>query len=244
MISPLNEWLYPASPAEARAVQSLLAARVVAEDEAVGDETVRVVAGLDCSYVREEAGERVVAAAVLVAVPGLRVTATVGATRPAAMPYVPGLLAFREAPALLDAFGRLPEAPDLVLVDGHGISHPRGLGVASHVGVLLDVPTIGVAKSILVGKVEGELGEMPGSQVPLVWRGRVIATVLRTRRRVQPVYVSVGHRVSLAGAVRHVMALLGGYRLPEPTRQADRAAAVLKREPDLFGAIQPSGARG
>ena len=225
-----QEWLHPASLTEAKHVQRLLAARVVTEDQPLGAQTVRLAAGLDCSYIREEAGERVVAAAVLVAVPGLRVTATVGASRPAALPYVPGLLAFREAPALLDAFARLPEQPDLVLVDGHGISHPRGLGVASHVGVLLDMPTIGVAKSILVGKPEGELGEMPGSQVPLLWHGRIIGTVLRTRQRVQPVYVSVGHRVSLASAVRHVAALLGGYRLPEPTRQADRAAAMLKKE--------------
>ncbi len=223
-------WLHPASPTEAKQVQRLLAARVVAEDRPLGDGIVRLAAGLDCSYVREEVGERVVAAAVLVAVPDLRVTATVGASRPAALPYVPGLLAFREAPALLDAFARLPERPDLVVVDGHGISHPRGLGVASHVGVLLDVPTIGVAKSILVGAAAGDLGEMPGSRVPLVWRGRTIGTVLRTRQRVQPVYVSVGHRVSLEGAVHHVMALLGGYRLPEPTRQADRAAAILKKE--------------
>jgi len=229
MTPPLREWLYPASAAEARDVQRFLAARVIAEDRPVGDGMVRVAAGMDCSYTREEAGERVHAAAVLVAVPGLRVTATVGASRPAALPYVPGLLAFREAPALLDAFGRLPEPPDIVLVDGHGISHPRGLGVASHLGVLLDVPTIGVAKSILVGKPEGELGDAPGSQVRLAWGGRVIGTVLRTRREVKPVYVSVGHRVSLEGAVHHVMTMLGGYRLPEPTRQADRAAAVLKR---------------
>ena len=169
-------------------------------------------------------------AAVLVEAAGLRVAAAVGASRPAAMPYVPGLLAFREAPALLDAYARLPRPPDLVMVDGHGISHPRGLGIASHLGVLLDVPAIGVAKSILVGHPEGELGEEVGSQVPLTWRGRVIAAVLRTRRGVQPVYVSVGHRVSLETAVRHVTALLGGYRLPEPTRQADKAAALMKGE--------------
>ena len=225
------EWLHPASPAEARDVQRLLAARVVAEDRPVGDGTVRLTAGLDCSYRREEEGEQVFAAAVLVAVPGLHVVATVGASGPAALPYMPGLLAFREAPALLDAFAKLPERPDLVLVDGHGISHPRGLGVASHLGVLLDLPTIGVAKSILVGAPDGELGEVPGSHVPLTWRGRVIGAVLRTRRGVQPVYVSVGHRTSLDSAVRHVTALLGGYRLPEPTRQADRAAAVLKQAP-------------
>jgi deoxyribonuclease V len=223
------EWLRPGSAAEARDVQRALAARVVTEDRPLAGESVRLVAGLDCAYIRSEAGERVVAAAVSVAVPGLRIAATAGASQPAAMPYVPGLLAFREAPALIEAFERLPVRPGLVLVDGHGISHPRGLGVASHIGVLLDQPTIGVAKSILVGNAEGELGEAPGSQVPLVWRGRVIGTVLRTRVRVQPVYVSVGHRVSLEGAVRQVMSLLAGYRLPEPTRQADREAARLKQ---------------
>ncbi len=129
-------------------------------------------------------------------------------------------------------------------MDGHGISHPRGLGVASHVGVLLDVPTVGVAKSILVGAPDGELGEMPGSQVALTWRGRVIGAVLRTRRGVQPVYVSVGHRVSLEGAVHHVMALLGGYRLPEPTRQADRAAALLKKEPSGVVVVRAGASEG
>ena len=223
------EWLRPGSAAEARDVQRALAARVVTEDRPLAEGPPRLVAGLDCSYIRSEAGERVVAAAVSVAVPGLHVTATAGTSQPAAMPYVPGLLAFREAPALLEAFERLPTPPGLILVDGHGISHPRGLGVASHIGVLLDRPTIGVAKSILVGNAEGEIGEAPGSQVPLVWRGRVIGAVLRTRPRVQPVYVSVGHRVSLEGAISRVMSLLAGYRLPEPTRQADREAARLKR---------------
>ena len=223
------EWLRPGSATEARDVQRTLAARVVTEDRPLTEEPPRLAAGLDCAYIRSETGETVVAAAVSVAVPGLKVTATAGTSQPAAMPYVPGLLAFREAPALLEAFERLPTPPDLVLVDGHGISHPRGLGVASHIGVLLDRPTIGVAKSILVGNAEGELGEAPGSRVPLVWRGRVIGAVLRTRSRVQPVYVSVGHRVSLEGAIGRVMSLLGGYRLPEPTRQADREAARLKR---------------
>lgn len=226
-VSP--EWLRPGSAAEARDVQRALAACVVTEDRPLAEGPARLVAGLDCAYIRSEAGESVVAAAVSVAVPGLRIAATAGAIRPAAMPYVPGLLAFREAPTLIEAFERLPVPPDLILVDGHGISHPRGLGVASHIGVLLDRPAIGVAKSILVGNAEGELGEAPGSQVPLVWRSRVIGTVLRTRARVQPVYVSVGHRVSLEGAVRQVLSLLAGFRLPEPTRQADREAARLKQ---------------
>ena len=161
--------------------------------------------------------------------PRLAVIATAGATRRAEFPYVPGLLAFREAPCVLDALERLDALPDLLVVDGHGVSHPRGLGIASHLGVLLNRPSIGVAKSILIGAPEGELGEAPGNWVPLAWRGRVVGAVLRTRARVSPVYVSVGHRVTLEGAVRQVCAMLGRTRLPEPTRQAHLAANALRR---------------
>lgn len=165
----------------------------------------------------------------MLALPGLAVVATAGATRRAEFPYVPGLLAFREAPCVLDALARLDALPDLLVVDGHGVSHPRGLGIASHLGVLLDRPAIGVAKSILVGAPEGEPGDAPGSWVPLRWQGRTVGAVLRTRARVSPVYVSVGHRVTLEGAVRQVCAMLGRTRLPEPTRQAHLAANALRR---------------
>ena len=115
------------------------------------------------------------------------------------------------------------------MVDGHGISHPRGLGIASHLGVLLDCPSIGVAKSILVGRPDGELGNQVGDSVPLRWKGQTLGLVLRTRPNVQPVYVSVGHRVSLETAVEIVLKCLSRYRLPEPTRQAHQAANLCRR---------------
>ncbi len=221
------EWLHPASPAQARDVQRLLAERVVTADE---PGPVRTVAGVDVSNTPRDPEDRLHAAIAVLDAASLAVVATAGATRRAEFPYVPGLLAVREVPCLLDAFATLAVQPDLLVMDGHGVSHPRGLGIASHLGVLLDRPAIGVAKSILVGAPEGELAEAAGSWVPLVWRGRRVGAVLRTRARVSPVYVSVGHRVTLEGAVRQVMALVGRYRLPEPTRQAHLAANVLRRQ--------------
>ena len=218
--------MHPASPAHARDVQRDLAARVVVADEAA---PARTVAGVDVSNTPRDRDERLHAALAVLALPSLAPVATAGATRRADFPYVPGLLAFREAPCLLDAFAQLQALPDLLVVDGHGVSHPRGIGIASHLGVLLDRPSIGVAKSILVGAPEGEPGAAPGSWVPLIWKGRMIGAVLRTRARVSPVYVSVGHRVTLEGAVRQVCAMLGRTRLPEPTRQAHLAANALRR---------------
>src|SRR5262249_35990996 len=119
--------------------------------------------------------------------------------------------------------------PDCLIVDGHGISHPRGLGIASHLGVLLDCPSIGVAKSILVGKPEGELGNQIGDYIPLRWKGQTLGVVLRTKPNVQPVYVSSGHRVSLETAIKVVLNSLSKYRLPEPTRQAHNAANVCRK---------------
>jgi deoxyribonuclease V len=159
----------------------------------------------------------------------MRVVGAAHAERRSDFPYVPGFLGFREVPCLLDAFARLPSPPDLVFVDGHGISHPRRLGIATHLGVLLDRPTIGVAKSILVGAPAGELPDEPGSSVPLVWRGAEVARVLRTKKRVKPVYISTGHLVSLPSAVAWAMRAARGYRLPEPTRQAHIAANAFRR---------------
>jgi deoxyribonuclease V len=144
------------------------------------------------------------------------------------MPYVPGLLGFREIPALLAAWEKLRAKPDLVLVDGHGVAHPRRLGIAAHLGVMLDVPAIGVAKSVLVGGEDPPLADEPGAETPLVWRGERIGTALRTRRRSNPLYVSIGHRVSLETAVAWVRRATNTYRLPEPTRQAHLAANALR----------------
>ncbi len=149
---------------------------------------------------------------------------------PTSMPYIPGLLSFRELPALLEALERLPQVPDLIFVDGHGIAHPRRLGVAAHLGVATGLPTIGVAKKILTGSHE-ELPTTKGSQVPLIGRdGSVIGTVLRSKDGVRPLIVSPGNRVSLPTAVERVMACLTRYRLPEPTRLADRLASRRGKE--------------
>jgi len=143
---------------------------------------------------------------------------------PTRFPYVPGLLSFREAPAALEAFSRLRTRCDLVLYDGQGIAHPRRFGIASHIGVLADVPAIGVAKSRLVGEY-GALPQERGAWVPLRDRGETIGAVLRTRAGVRPLFVSVGHRVSLETAIVWVMACVTCFRLPETTRQAHRLAS-------------------
>ena len=212
------------TPAEARALQPELAARVVARD-ALGP--VRVLGGADVSTLRFDATRSVHAAMVALDAATLGSLGEAGATHRGGLPYIPGLLGFREVPALVEAFAALPVKPDLILVDGHGLAHPRGLGVASHLGVVLDLPTIGVAKSLLVGEVMG-LGLEAGATAPILWQGRVIGMALRSRARANPLYVSIGHRVSLDTALAWVRSSLRGRRLPEPTRQAHDAATRVR----------------
>jgi deoxyribonuclease V len=220
------EWLHPPDAAAARRAQTALADRVVREDAFGGE--VRLLGGVDVSNNRFDPEERVFAAVVALSVPDLRVVEAAGAVARAGMPYVPGLLGFREIPALLAAWDKLRAKPDLVLVDGHGVAHPRRLGIAAHLGVVLDVPAVGVAKSVLVGEADAPLPDEAGAETPLLWRGERIGTALRTRRRANPLYVSIGHRVSLETAVAWVRRATGGYRLPEPTRQAHLAANALR----------------
>jgi deoxyribonuclease V len=141
---------------------------------------------------------------------------------------VPGLLAFREGPALLDAFAQLRTEPDLLLFDAHGYSHPRRFGLASHLSVVLDTPGIGVAKSLLVGQQQ-EPPDRVGAWTALVEGDETIGAVLRTRVGVRPIYISIGHRVDLEAAVELALACTDGYRIPKPTREADRFVAQLKR---------------
>lgn len=220
-------WLRPASLAEARAAQAALAARVIRTD-AHGE--VRLLGGADVSSNRFDPEDMVYAAVVVLRLPDLAVVGSSAAAARATMPYVPGFLGFREIPALLAAWEGLAVKPDLVMVDGHGIAHPRGLGIAAHLGVVLDVPSIGVAKSLLVGAPAGPVPEEPGAEVPLLWRGERVGTALRTRRGSRPLHVSIGHRVSEASAVAWVRRAGAGYRLPEPTRRAHEAANALRRE--------------
>ena len=216
-----RHWLYPKDLDEAANVQRELAGKVVRADRLPA---VHRVGGSDVSNNPRDPENRIYAAIISLDFPSLKPLENQCAAGVAPLPYVPGFLAFREVPALVDAFQNLSVKPDLLLVDGHGISHPRGLGIASHLGVILDCPTIGVAKSILVGKPQGEPGNSPGDFTPLVWKGQTIGVVLRTRANVSPVYVSVGHRICLETAVDWVTRCLTRYRLPEPTRLAHQAA--------------------
>lgn len=207
----------------ARAWQERLRTEVSAEDD---HGPVRLVAGVDVSYDRRD--PTVYAAVVVWDVRTGEVAEVAARVERASFPYVPGYLAFREAPPVLGAFRRLHSRPDLVLADGHGQAHPRGAGIACHLGVLLDLPAVGVAKTILVGHA-GDLGPLRGARAPLVWRGTRIGTALRTRDGIAPVYVSVGHRVSIASASRLVLRAGNGYRLPEPVRLAHLEVNALRR---------------
>ena len=217
----LHRW--DVSTAEARAIQDELSGRV-ARHTALGN--VRLVAGADVhplgSRSSGRSGEMVGIVSVL-SYPELTPVETAHAVVPAEFPYVPGLLSFREAPAVLAAMARLTRAPDLLLVDGQGLAHPRRFGLACHLGVLLDLPAIGCAKSILVGK-HGPLAPERGARAALIYQGDAVGAAVRTRSGVQPVYVSVGHRVDLAAAVTWTLQCTSRYRIPEPLRQAHLTA--------------------
>jgi len=182
---------------------------------------VRRVAGADVAYARS--GRVLCAAVVVVDAQTLEVVAQRIAVQPVTFPYVPGFLTLREAPAVEEAFAALCPPPDLLLVDAHGVAHPRGFGLACHLGVVLDLPTIGVAKTVLVGTGPPP-GPRRGDRAPLLHHGEVVGAALRTRAEVAPVYVSTGHRVSLPTALRWTLALAPRFRLPEPARRAHAAA--------------------
>jgi deoxyribonuclease V len=207
------------SSEQAQEIQKRLAASV--RIERPGSE-IRLVAGADCSY----PGEGILClAAVAVWDLGSRSLVEVRtAAAEASFSYVPGLLAFREAPAVLRALELLSIEPDLLLCDGHGLAHPRRLGLACHLGVLSGIRTAGCARRLLCGSYD-EPGDRRGEKTPLVDKGEVIGTVLRTRSAVKPVFVSVGHRIDLDTAERAILACAVRYRLPEPLRLAHQAAA-------------------
>ncbi|WP_163559314.1 deoxyribonuclease V [Halomonas sp. NO4] len=219
---PLHDWNL--APEAAIALQRRLAGRVERADRL---EAVRHIAGVDIGF--EEQGTITRAAVVVLAWPPgekgeWQVVEQAVHREPTRMPYIPGLLSFREVPAALAAFDKLAARPQLVMVDGQGIAHPRRLGVASHLGLWLELPTIGVAKSRLCG-THAEPGPQRGDWTPLRDGDEVIGAVLRSRTRVKPIFVSPGHRLTLATALEWVIACLGPTKLPEPTRLADRLAS-------------------
>ena len=221
------------NPTGLRELQDALAAQVLLRDDFHAPP--RTLAGFDVGF--EEAGAVTRAAAVLLDAQTLAVIDQQVARLPTRMPYVPGLLSFRELPALLEALALLRQPPDLALIDGHGIAHPRRLGIAAHFGVATGLPSIGVAKQVLVGEARLALHEMRGAVTPLRQGAQQIGWLLRSKPGCLPLVVSPGHRVSMASAPELVMRTVRGYRLPEPTRLADRMAS--RRDRDLRHAGTP-----
>jgi deoxyribonuclease V len=204
------------APAEAIALQKQLAVRTT---WAASLGPVKRVAGIDASY-KEGLAQ---AAVVILSYPELELIEYAVARRPVSFPYVPGLLSFREAPAVLDALEKLLAPPDLLIFDGQGIAHPRRLGIASHLGLLVDLPAIGCAKSRLTGRYT-EPGPERGDFSPLIDRGETVGVALRTRPKTKPLFVSIGHRVDLSTSIDYVLNCCRRYRLPETTRWAHRVA--------------------
>lgn len=207
------------TPEEAIALQQELRQRVQTTN-GFDPDAIRTVAGIDVSLKGE--GQ---AAIVVLSYPDLEPLDQATATVKLTFPYVPGLLSFRESPLVLAAWEKLQKKPDLLMVDGQGYAHPRRFGIACHLGLLLDKPSLGVAKSVLVGRYEN-LGENAGDEAPLVHQDETIGIVLRSKARTNPLIISLGHRIGLPTAVQFVQSCLRGYRLPEPTRQAHNAAAI------------------
>lgn len=202
------------TPGQAVDLQRKLAARVETRDRF--PRPIRAIAGVDASF----HGDRAVGAVVVLSYPDLQVVEERVAKTPLRFPYVPGLLSFREIPAVLAAWSRLRCRPEILMCDGHGIAHPRRFGLASHLGVLLSMPSIGCAKSLLCGK-HAPLAIPRGATSPILFDGCVVGAAVRTRDGIAPVYVSTGHRISLASSIRIVLKC-ARTRIPEPTRRADR----------------------
>jgi len=226
-MKPLHTW--DVTTSQAIEIQKRLVTSIILR----GLPRCRLVAGVDCSFEHQPGGsvnEGTMFAAVVVWDRQAEVVIEEAfAERPAAFPYVPGLLTFREGPAVVEAWSRLKAKPDAVIFDGHGIAHPRGIGIASHLGLWLDLPSVGCAKSRLCGEAE-EPAQEAGSVSDLHLDGRLIGRLVRTKTGVKPVFVSIGHRVGLAAAVELVLDCCRGYRLPEPPRLAHLAGNRFRRD--------------
>ncbi len=187
---------------------------------------VRTIAGADISF--DKYSPVLFAGIVVLALPSLEVVEEIGVEAKVPFPYVPGLLSFREAPPLLEAWQRLRTTPDALMLDGQGIAHPRRFGIACHVGLLTGVPSFGCAKSVLVGTFDEPPPER-GAWTPMTHRGDIVGAALRTKQRVQPVYVSPGHRIDIESSIQLTLACNGGYRQPEPTRLAHHFVNAMRR---------------
>lgn len=216
---PLISHDWPTSARQARAVQLLLRPYI----DTISDlPAIQYIAGIDIGF--EDQGQTTRAAAVVIEVGNGTIIESALARQPTRMPYIPGFLSFREVPAGLAALSDLHTRPDLLMVDGHGIAHPRRVGVATHLGLVSGLPSIGIAKKRLIGEYE-PIGDARLSACPLMDHGEQIGSVLRSRAGVKPIFISPGHRVSHDDAIAWVVRMLSRYKLPEPTRQADKLAS-------------------
>lgn len=224
----LHSWRI--SPAEARVLQQQLAGQVSRQNE-IGEP--RFIAGADISV---KTGGMAIGAVVVLSYPELRAVETKIVRGKLNFPYVPGLLSFRESPLVISAFESVNTIPDLLLVDGQGIAHPRRFGLASHLGLLLNIPTIGCAKSLLCGRYDEPNAE-PGSYSKIIDDGEIIGAALRTRAGVKPVYISIGNKVDLDAAIQLVLKCCRGYRIPEPLRLAHLAAGNSGKQTGIISSL-------
>jgi deoxyribonuclease V len=212
-----HEHSWDVSPDGAIKIQEELRTYLFIQPLPKGD--ILSVGGVDIAYF----GDWLIAATVVMSFPSLEMIGQATASLPVTFPYIPGLLSFRETPAILESMGKLESLPDVLVVDGHGLAHPRHFGIASHIGVLLDLPSIGCAKSLLIGEHE-PLPETVGSSSDILHGSEIVGLALRTRKGVKPVYVSVGHKIDLPSATEIILACSKGFRLPEPIRYAHNLA--------------------
>ncbi len=218
----MNSFIWPENISEAKAAQMSLEGRVTIVPYM---KKPIFVAGVDASFI----GDKVIGVACLFKYPELIPIEDAYAVMKVSFPYIPGFLSFREGPAIIEALNRLKTKPDLILCDGQGIAHPKRLGIASHIGILIDIPTIGCAKSRLIGKYK-EPKSKKGEWTQLEHKGEIIGAVLRTRDYVKPVFVSPGHRTDLKTSIKIVLACTGKFRIPEPVRRADSISKKIKKE--------------
>ncbi|MEO0825586.1 MAG: deoxyribonuclease V [Cyanobacteria bacterium J06635_15] len=224
-IPPIQPW--PTTAEAAIAKQRQLSTQVITRDQ-LGQ--IQFIAGVDAGFVQDGTVTR--AAVAVLNLSDLQLIDHAIAYLPTTFPYIPGLLSFREVPAIMEALQQITTAPDLILCDGQGLAHPRRFGIACHLGVLLDCPTIGVAKSRLIG-THNPVPDAKGHWSPLMDRTETIGAVLRSRDRTNPLYVSIGHRISLSTAIDYVLRCTPKYRLPETTRWADKLASNRQGGPKL-----------
>lgn len=229
-----HEHRWDVAPYEAQQLQKELQVKV-SEVESQG--AIQTIAGIEVAHSRFS--DTLTVAIAVTSYPEMVLLEEVVVEYQTKFPYIPGLLSFREVPAILKALEALKTIPDMLMVDGPGIAHPHGLGVASHVGVLTDIPTIGVSRTSLVGSyVEPEVSV--GSQTSLVWQGEIIGTVYRSKNRVAPLFISIGHRINRTRANELVVASCQGYRLPEPTRHAYAALNSARTSAKAAAAVSES----